>query len=75
MMNELKDCQCGVTESDHDEGSPMLELDGNNDGAWRVICHGCGMNTGWHITEDDAKRVWNSRSEPAEVDLSGVGNQ
>lgn len=52
-------CVCGVTETDHDNGSALIELDGSNDGLWRVLCHACGMNTGWHASESDALAVWN----------------
>jgi len=61
MKEFLDDCRCGVTEKDHDEGSPMLELDGIDDGLWRVICHGCGMNTGPHHDISIAVATWNRK--------------
>lgn len=57
-MSELKSCPfCGYeAEIEQEEQEVPTGADW-----YRVICKYCGGNSGWAVTPEEAKFVWNSR--------------
>ena len=58
---------CGTGPEDHDEGSPILHVDFEND-AWFVKCSNCGARGPRAFSEIEAIKLWNEGKERIRID-------
>ena len=73
-MEEIKaPCPfCGTSPEDHDEGSPILYVDFQDD-AWFVKCSNCGAKGPRAAIEEEAIERWNRRVTETEITQAKKG--
>ena len=58
---------CGVVETDHDDGDPLIHLDEDNGNGFLVRCEICLCRGPLNESSDHAVQLWNSRNEGEET--------